>query len=674
MRYRSTPRISSKSAPYGKALKLGFVAALVIESLISGLGTALAKELEIAQDPPSALFSGALEKLALSAPATGDVSWKVHARMVDGEILNPATGVKDKVRLRAYQGDSTNPLIPFVAPTVSLKPGNTFRLQIENELPVDDPSCTGHDDVNVPHCFNSTNMHTHGLWVSPTGNSDNVLLRVDPGVSFTYEYNIPSDHPAGTFWYHPHLHGSTALQVSSGMAGALIIEGDRLPSSTTNGDIDTLLVDEDGGAFRERVLLLQQIQYACRDSNGGIKKNAEGQWRCDPGDTGTIENYDQFGPQSWKESGRFTTINGLVTPVFDGAAAGRPERWRLIHAGVRDSVNLRFHKLLDTALNDGELPRAAGIDETAQDKFVSEVCARDPLDQFSIATDGLTREQVRQQTETSLHPGYREDLLMVFPEEGVYCVIDGEAAGNETVSADSKSRKLLGYVRVGPGETPVSDPFQHLVSLLVTAAEGYMPAEVAESVIAELNDGLKLTHFLPHESLMEATVDGSRSLGFNISSENGLSFEVGDLDQTGNLINAAPYDPDRIDRKLPLGSIEDWDLRSFLGGHPFHIHVNPFQVIEILDASGNDVSNHDPGNDSIYAGLKGAWKDTLFVTMENAGGNPVPYRIKVRTHYRRYIGEFVLHCHILDHEDKGMMQNVRIGLPDGQGGILSAHH
>jgi len=49
--------------------------------------------------------------------------------------------------------------------------------------------------------------------------------------------------------------------------------------------------------------------------------------------------------------------------------------------------------------------------------------------------------------------------------------------------------------------------------------------------------------------------------------------------------------------------------------------------------------------------------------------------VYVRTRYQRYIGEFVLHCHILDHEDQGMMQNVSIELPDGVGGTtMGAHH
>src|SRR5207302_507082 len=116
------------------------------------------------------------------------------------------------------------------------------------KLPPDPQCVTPPANIDEPHCFNGTNLHAHGLWVSPTGNSDNVLISINPQVSFDYQYDIPPDHPSGTFWYHSHRHGSTALQVSSGMAGALIVRGNRLPTAQSNGDIDTLLKKHDGTA------------------------------------------------------------------------------------------------------------------------------------------------------------------------------------------------------------------------------------------------------------------------------------------------------------------------------------------------------------------------------------------------------------------------------------------
>jgi FtsP/CotA-like multicopper oxidase with cupredoxin domain len=76
-----------------------------------------------------------------------------------------------------------------------------------------------------------TNLHYHGLHVTPNGNGDNSFLEVGSGESLTYEFDLPTDHPGGTFWYHPHMHGSVARQVSRGLAGVFIVRGelDQIP-------------------------------------------------------------------------------------------------------------------------------------------------------------------------------------------------------------------------------------------------------------------------------------------------------------------------------------------------------------------------------------------------------------------------------------------------------------
>mmetsp|Transcript_9085 Transcript_9085/g.30976 ORF Transcript_9085/g.30976 Transcript_9085/m.30976 type:complete len:203 (-) Transcript_9085:1755-2363(-) len=80
--------------------------------------------------------------------------------------------------------------------------------------------------------MDTTNLHTHGLHVSP--DEDDILLKVNPGERHTYTYNLPADHLMGTHWYHAHTHGSTALHVLGGLAGALLVEageGYELPES-----------------------------------------------------------------------------------------------------------------------------------------------------------------------------------------------------------------------------------------------------------------------------------------------------------------------------------------------------------------------------------------------------------------------------------------------------------
>src|ERR1043165_4906038 len=100
-----------------------------------------------------------------------------------------------------YQGTGVDPNAPYVAPLVELYPGQTVRMTLHNMLP-DDPTCPA---------AAARAKGPHG------GNGDNMMISINPGVDFQYEYNVAPDHPAGTFWYHSHRHGSTALQVSSGM-------------------------------------------------------------------------------------------------------------------------------------------------------------------------------------------------------------------------------------------------------------------------------------------------------------------------------------------------------------------------------------------------------------------------------------------------------------------------
>lgn len=683
------PFAAAARALRGAAVSVaGLTAALALTPAAAQVGA------RVVEEPPAAVtrsaepverLTGAAPTLAVAPPQLPqrgpghEVFYDLTVDYVTGKLYNPATGLEDQARLRAYVGDVTDPLIPFVGPRVDIWPGETFRLTLHNRLPADDPSCAAAiADPNIPHCFNSTNMHTHGLWVSPTGNSDNVLLTVNPGVDFQYEYNIPTDHAAGTFWYHSHLHGSTALQVSSGMAGALIIHGDRLPArepdgAIKTGDIDTLLRTPDGAPFRDRVILFQQIAYACRDAEGKIKTNPDGTWRCNPGDVGEIDDYDQFGPGSWNASGRYTSINGVVVPTFTGSVTGAVERWRLIHGGVRDTINLQFRKLepgMATAAY-----RAASADE--REAFVVQNCTGTPIDELSMASDGLTRGRISQRTNTVMQPGYREDLLMVFPEPGVYCMIDDRLDAGQTVNSQPHGAELLGYIEVAEGPPAPGGSATDIVrETLVASARANMPASVSDAIVADLQNGLRLSAFIDQPDVAAGEVTGRQGLGFRIlnattGGQPKIQFEIGELgrDLATNrlvLINSKPYDPQRVDRTLRLGGVDEWTLTSFFVGHPFHIHVNPFQIVSILDPSGNDVSGPGDGSGNQYANLKGVWKDTIFVEQG--------YVITMRTRYRRYIGEFVLHCHILDHEDQGMMQNVRIAIPDGHGGLTASHH
>ncbi|WP_299618910.1 multicopper oxidase family protein [uncultured Tateyamaria sp.] len=611
-------------------------------------------------------------KSAPAAPLDRRTSREVRLEMnisyLDREIFNPVSGDYDPVRLRGYS-DALNtgtPSSALVGPTIEVSPGQTARIKLNNNMPPDATCNMGKGgSINTPHCFNGTNLHTHGLWVNPAGNGDNVLISIRPGVSFEYEYAIPDDHPAGTFWYHPHLHGSTALQVSSGMSGAIIIRDNRAPVPDSDGgfartgDLDRLLVNEDMQPIQDRVLVLQQIQYACRDADGAIQTNADGTYRCDEGQVGGIEGYDQFGPNTWPTSGRYTSVNGEVLGRLAEATVGVPERWRMIHAGVRDTINFEIRP----RIGDGPF---RGIASADTDSWIEENCGP-ALNYHVVAQDGLTMSAAQQRDQAILQPGYRVDALVTFPEAGEYCVVDGDAPAVASIGTPEPSRRLLGVV-TATGDAPAGvSGTEWLTEWLMAAAARTMPDDVVDRIQGDLADGLRLSAFVPHPDVTDDEVTGYQELAFNID----LSLPGAALFE----IDGKPYDANRVDRLLALGDVEEWTLKSDFDGHPFHIHVNPFQVVKILNADGVDVSalGSDDGGDPQYGGLKGVWKDTLWV--KNTGKTAdTQYTVVVRTRYQRYIGEFVLHCHILDHEDQGMMQNVKIALPDGSGGVAMAHH
>ena len=95
----------------------------------------------------------------------------------------------------------------YIPPVWRVRPGDMLTVTLHNQLQ------------------EMTNLHFHGLNVSPRGNGDNIFVHVQPGTSFTYRVEIPAGHDAGLFWYHSHAHGRSSPQIIGGLSGGLIVEG-----------------------------------------------------------------------------------------------------------------------------------------------------------------------------------------------------------------------------------------------------------------------------------------------------------------------------------------------------------------------------------------------------------------------------------------------------------------
>jgi FtsP/CotA-like multicopper oxidase with cupredoxin domain len=102
-------------------------------------------------------------------------------------------------------------------------------------------------------------------------------------------------------------------------------------------------------------------------------------------------------------------------------------------------------------------------------------------------------------------------------------------------------------------------------------------------------------------------------------------------------IDGKEFDPDRVDQQVRLGTVEEWTvINTSPMDHPLHLHVWPMQIVEHL------VQPVDPA----------VWRDVVNL--------PAQSRTTIRVAFDAFPGRTVYHCHILDHEDNGMMGVIEV--------------
>ncbi len=161
-----------------------------------------------------------------------------------------------------YQGQSR-------PPTIHVVPGGRLNVNLSNQMtPLSTEAC-----VVLP-CRQSTNLHFHGMEVSPRPPADDVLTMLTaPGQQLQYTVPIPKTHPAGLFWYHPHPHGESNRQVLDGMAGAIVVDGIVRYAPEVRGLRERVLVVRDNEPPQAMAFLQQafaQVKLAVAHVFGGI--------------------------------------------------------------------------------------------------------------------------------------------------------------------------------------------------------------------------------------------------------------------------------------------------------------------------------------------------------------------------------------------------------------------
>lgn len=410
--------------------------------------------------------------------------------------------------LLAYNGQVPGPLL-------EMRAGDRVRLTLHNQLET------------------ATNLHHHGLHISPQ--VDDVFREVAPGDTYTYEYTIPSNHPAVTAWYHPHYHLNVAPQVFGGLAGGLIIRGelDAIPEVQ---------------AATEAVLILQDTPRQPQ---------------------AVLQAPHPLGKR-WGREGELLLANGQQNPVVP-----------LPHQGL---LRLRLMNAAASRIFQLQLPNHPW---------------------FLIATD---RGAIAQPTELEtllLAPGERVELLIPGQREpGDYPILS--LPYDRGIA--SLTRSLGEAAQQMPGVVP---PFQAPIATL-----RYEPSDIPEPL--PLPQQLIAVEPLPEPQT-------TREFVLNHGQDTTASV-------TGFTINGQSFVMDRVDTQVQLNQVEEWRIINQASmDHPFHLHTNRFQVIE---------RNGTPEP------LR-AWKDTVNIAAYET--------VTLRVRFEDFVGRTVYHCHILDHEDQGMM-------------------
>ncbi|HYM60993.1 MAG TPA: multicopper oxidase domain-containing protein [Thermoanaerobaculia bacterium] len=463
------------------------------------------------------------------------------------------------------------------------------------------PQCCTAQDV-APNCFhgdNDTNLHFHGTHVSPQAPQDYVLLELRPKGSDTsghpahaggiiasgqYQYSVNPlryTQSEGTHWYHSHKHGSTAIQVAGGMAGALLIEG-------AFDDWLKAFYKKQGG-LKEKVMVVQVIH----DLN--------------------FVSTNPLGPQP--------LVNGQPSPKVK-MRPGEIQRWRLVGATMEGAAQLRID--FNGPKNDPLVAKQIAMDGI---QFAPENYGRQPL-----LDQGLQQ--------FFLSPGNRADFLVQAPTvPGIYRItydvfghIEGEGPDVDRVRRQ-KVRDLLAAL-VPEGDEP----------RLLTVEVVQCPTCKAMKFPSQ-GDWPAMPPYLSDIK----KVDKSEKVEFILQGKN--AFQPNHFMLQVNDNAPTQFCSSCVNFTLPLGTAEEWAIHSNKENpgnkpfHVFHIHTNPFQLIT------NGKTTYQPPY---------IWQDSITLPSASQGS------VVIRQKFEEFTGQYVLHCHFLGHEDRGMMLSVQTVCPEKQ--------
>ncbi len=470
-----------------------------------------------------------------------------------------------------------------------------------------------------PYCYRLPE-YTATAWPPPPTPSGMAGMPMDSAENHASAAPLRMGQSPGTHWYHAHKHGSTAINVANGMTGAFIIEGQY---------------DDDLNTWYNQVELWTRTQPVMVINQLGVSPNL------------------MRGPNAAIDKGPDFSINGQLKPVVQ-MRPGEVQMWRIVNSSGRAGAQF--------------VGPPGGFEwrQLAQDgvQFIDANYQKSHNDPFLLAA------------------GNRADLLVkapatpcTKPQGCLYPVM----VQNQVDPSDLASANQITLLTVSVSGTPV-DPKSNGAKFIPTAP-GFPP------FLADISS---------------AEVQGTKKILFASGGPGGLPTPA------AHTIDGKKFDGE-VGELVLLNTVEEWKVMNatLKISHPFHIHINPFQIVEVFDPNEtmkdpknpkktipryifdlkarksprqcylNPLGNPDDWKPCVPPPLQKnlIWWDVFPIPSgtnpTDAGGKKildpktkqpimVPGFFKMRSRFVDYSGYYVIHCHILAHEDRGMMTVVEV--------------
>jgi len=426
-----------------------------------------------------------------------------------------------------------------IPPVIRLQPGSILNIEYKNDLAAQSrEKCLDHS------CMNMTNLHFHGLHVSPNSPQDDVLsMMAMPGETLHYSVQVPPQQPPGLYWYHTHPHGESYRQDLDGMSGAIVVEGiDRYVPEVAN--------------MRERILVLRDLVLP--DDAADKRRLME-----------SVSMQTTLCGAAPEDPERALTVNGALRPEID-IEPGERQFWRIVNASPDRYADLEL------------------------DSEPLEVVALDGMP-FAYHDPSTPKRSMKH---VLVPPAGRVEAIVTGPPAGSHATLRSDCFDTGP-DGDSNPGMVLADVVSAKSLTPPAHYTVHGAPVHIV----FPPAL------------LKRVEAVKPQFVVNFTEDKQ---GFYINRQ---KFQMNDAAML----------------TVHVGSLQHWRVVNLSKEvHPFHIHQVHFLVYAVGDERVKDP----------------LWLDTVNVPY----GSSVDLVMDFTDPIIR--GMSLFHCHLLNHEDKGMMAKI----------------